>query len=297
MMTTPSVSKTALMLSSLHTGERFWFWFCPAMPIGEPRLVVSTLAVDPSMSAILAAVSELSVPPGARMYQGLASVTPNGLRFGAPGLSMEALVSLGEWATYNYFASPALALLKGAQFLDINPTGYVRSIHEADIWEQLPDMPLPGSPAAAAALIENLQDGQDAWFWITDDDRGGAPAIVVSLRKSDASAYKLISQRNRLQGEGSQSTGVLRSIGDRVVVTTAEALDSTENILMTLLGANPGVFDRLSGARLLRVIEGQISVSRTLTEVHGTDGASPRTKTDHLQLVQYAEDGNKQAMS
>jgi hypothetical protein len=291
MMMTPSVTLTASMLSTLHTGERFWFWFCPAIPTDAPRLVVSTLALDPSMGSMLAAVTSLDVPLGARMFQGLASVTPQGIRFGAPGLSMDALISLGEWAEYNYFASPELALLKGAQFLDISPTGSVRSIHDADVWGMLPDVPLPGSPAAAAALIESLQDGQDAWFWVTDDGRSGAPAIVVSPRQSDASAHKLLSQRNRLKGEGSQSTGVLRSLGDRVVVTTAAALDSTETILMTLLGANPGVFGRLSGARLLRVIDGQVSVSRTLTST----AAQPRPS--HLRLERYADDENRQSLS
>ena len=134
------------------------------------------------------------------MYQGLASVTPNGLRFGAPGLSVDALVSLGEWATYNYFASPALALLKGSQFLDINPTGYVRSIHEADVWGLLPDVPMPGSPAAAAALIESLQDGQDAWFWITDDGRGGAP-----VRGARGGAVAQVHRKGEAEGRGGGS--------------------------------------------------------------------------------------------
>ena len=47
-----SISETAKILSKLPVGHRAWFWFCPALPVSQSRLLLASFEKDPGMSKI-----------------------------------------------------------------------------------------------------------------------------------------------------------------------------------------------------------------------------------------------------
>jgi hypothetical protein len=205
---------------------------------------------------------------------GLASVSVGGvLRLGAPGLTGETLAVLANWVGANIHGHPGLARLKDASFLDIRSDGVIAGVYEqAMLWSGIPYMPVAGTIEGTAAVLDRLDEGQDAWFWMSDVGGSGGPAATAVPVDEDPTGRAFRGQVRAIRGEGKAFSGVLRPLTEaRLAMTTTGDLDLGERIVSALLSAHGGTLGRLGGARLVRMSGGRFVEARTLTVAPGPD--------------------------
>lgn len=267
-MTTATIQSTADILTQTPVGSRLWFWFCPDLGVDQPMLLLSSLESDPGMDALNEAAGTLQMPMGGRLFMGLASVSVNGaLRFGAPGLTGEALASLANWVGAHLLSQPGLARLKDASFLDIQSDGVIAGIHDnSALWAGVPYMPVAGTIEGTAALLDGLSEGQDAWFWMSSEGSSGGPAATAVKVDDDPTGRSFRGQVRAIRGEGGAFSGVLRPLTEtRLAMTTTGDLDLGVKIVTSLLSSHRDTLKRLEGARLVRMSGGRFVAAKTIS--------------------------------
>lgn len=231
-------------------------------------LLLSSLETDPGMDALNAAAATLPMPMGGRLFMGLASVAVNGsLRFGAPGLTSEMLGALANWVGTHLIAQPGLARLKDATFLNIQSDGVIAGIYESEmLWAGVPYLPVPGTIEGTAALLNELAEGEDAWFWMSEAGSSGSPAATVVKVDDDPTGRAFRGQVRAIRGEGAAFSGVLRPLNEvRLAMTTTGNIEVGVRIVTSLLASNRQVLKRLEGARLVHMSGGRFVAARTIS--------------------------------
>ncbi len=259
-----SVGGTAAVLSTLGSGDRFWFWFSPDLSPDGPRLLASALQADPGMEHLQVAAETLPLPLSARRSMGMASIGADGRAvLGAPGLSGAALAALAEWVQQHAEDHPALGRLKDTRMLAIRPDGVVGGAFEDPaLWAGLTAPPAPGTLPGEAEILASLPAGESARFWMC----ASGPRMVVVPVGIDPSGDRFrdrIRPHQRAVGDAPVLAGVLRTTTAAVVLTTSGALDGAADIVAALLAT--GLAGRLQGARLVQMADGRFVSALTLT--------------------------------
>ena len=156
--------------------------------------------------------------------------------------------------------------MKGASFLDIRSDGVIAGIHDnAMLWAGMPYVPVAGTIEGTAALLESLDEGQDAWFWMSDIGGGGTPAATAVRVDDDPTGRAFRGQVRAIRGDGKAFSGVLRPLdAGRLAMTTTGDLDTGVRIVKSLLAAHNNVLSCLQGARLVRMAGGRFVAAKTI---------------------------------
>jgi hypothetical protein len=270
-------------LSSLRAGERCWFWFSPDHPTAP--LLLAPFADPEGMARLQQQAGAASLPRRARICTGISVVSDRGaLQLGSPLFDADMLAVLADYARKNIDAHPGLAGLSNASFLRLSSGGVIEGRYEDPVlWEGLSLPVVAGTLSAAAATLEGLEAGDEAWIWLLES--GGLLRVVTIPLDEDPDGEELAGQilaGRAAAGGGAGLRGVVtRLAGGALLLLTPDDLG--------LIGE--GLADWLSGlgsVRLVRQVGEDVLATRRIGSV-----APDLDLSSQVQALAAIADGGK----
>lgn len=260
-----SIQATAEILSHLEAGQRAWFWISFGVFPNAPALLVQPLNADPDQQTLQAQRAKNRTVRGSVEDAGVLMADEDGtLNFLGRTLSAATFDALVAWTLEHHEEHPGLARLRGARFHRINAEGQITQTHATNDWGAVPELPTPGTIAEAAAYLETMQPGQQAWFWLSASGPDGRPLLMVVpvVNDPNGAAFQERARRLRLRGEsvGEVISGVMRMNDEHRLLLTTRGENRWRQAISQLLSAHIEVYPsllRFVGVRLIRLTDGK----------------------------------------
>jgi hypothetical protein len=224
-------------------------------------LIVQPLAWDTNRDRtawLIDRNAELGAGDGAT---GTCCITDEGtFQFLGDDLTPAMLLALAEWVGAYAAEYPALARLAHCRLLLTDNGAVAQVFADPELWTDVAPGPVAGTVAATAAIVAELPDGGECWFWITGAE--GTPYLHLALAADDPEGEAFRAELPRLYDRFPQShadaiSGVMTKLsGERLLFVSAEGADDAFARQIERLLAQYG--DRfpalrpLVGARLIR---------------------------------------------
>ena len=268
----PNVATVASALAPRLPGERMWYWLSDDVPAGVAPLLVQPVAWDPNRDRLDHLIGQVEAAGAGPAATGSCLVVDDGrMQFLGTELRPDMLAALADWVRANAAQAPGLNRLWGCQLLRTGG-GVVNQIFEAPaLWADVPRPVVPGTLGETAALLQQLANGEECWFWMTAAGNDGpflgvartdADPEGVEFKERTASFYK------RFPNSFADAlAGVVRRLpsGELLFSTQDARVDHWPGAIQALLAsqaaAHPGLA-ALAGAALVQIQGGK--VARTL---------------------------------
>lgn len=225
-MSDPMIQLESL-LSTLESGQRAWFWFCPRV---EPALRLSVISTDLLGETLGAETAAINLPEDAFPHVGYVHPLENGeLCFYGQTLTMGTLEALAAWVVEHITQYPGLARLVGASFWPLDETGAVLMRYaKPDLWGAHTRPRPPGPLAEAEETLKEMATGDTAWIWVSEGVGGQPPQICLSLQEQDPEGEQFQARMKQLARRAAPNGRHLRGVLFRtedtpLVVTAADA--------------------------------------------------------------------------
>jgi hypothetical protein len=257
----PSIASLEQSLAGLQAGQRVWFWCGPRTAEPHPPLLIHALSHDPEMSQLRADILQIPRADDAPEFLGLGSVDASGvLQLGSSGATADALEALALWTAEHVAAHPGLARLRNTRMLRIDGDR-VAAIHRADaLWSAIPELVLPGTMAQTARTLAELEDDEEAWFWLSAAGPDGLPFLGLASREQSAAEFadtiRELLLRSRPGTTGIK--GIARLVAGRLMLTTADEIAGWQDTLAALQAHR---IPRLAEVGMLRIVDGHIKAA------------------------------------
>jgi hypothetical protein len=296
------IQSLASRLSSLAVGERVWFWYSAKSP--ELPLLLEKFSDKNGMARLNKRATGLKLETGALVSMGIAVVTGTGeLQFGSSHVNDQMLPHLASWVGKHVASYPALAHLSGAKGIKLSPRGKVLALYDDNsIWDGIPRIARPGSLGAHAAYLSDLEQGENAWIWMSEGASAQTVAVVPISSDPDATEFgKQILSARRRSGVSSDPgiRGTVRRIkSGSLLISTNNDLDGVGPRLSAWLGELGEVLmvkltgDEITEAKRIGGSSDAADLSTQVTALEAIDGGatylfwfSDKTKDGSSMLI------------
>jgi len=251
----PDLDEIGLVLAALLDGERAWFWWCAGATAPGLPMLATPLSLDPKMARLRTRIARNPRPDEARAITGLVHATPDGLHLISHGATADDLAQIAAWVQAHHEAYPDLRRLRGLSLRAVSASGTVTAVFEDDaLWASVPAADAADLADHAAEVLDDLYDGDEAWFWMSPRGSDGRACLVLSARDSDRRSQRFAALVRDARQRGAVAEGSLQGIarrdGETVALITTVAAKGWADTVAALIGQHGARFQDLSGCAL-----------------------------------------------
>ena len=254
-------------LAALQAGQRLWFWCCPQADAPHPPLLVRSLSQDPSMDLLRQDILRIPQSSDTQEFVGLGSIDSDGiLHLGSSQASEEALHALVKWTMQNVEAHPGLARLRNTRMVRLDGERVAEVYQLDEQWSRLPELSLTGTMSDAAQRLAMMEEGSEAWFWLSARGPGSKPILSLMSRVLDAKAFSSSVSNILLRSpRGARGIkGVARIVNGKLILTTTDSIKDWKKIIKSISSDQGTQMPRLAEMGMLQIVDGQIKAAEVL---------------------------------
>ncbi len=268
----PTVATVASVLATRLPGDRMWFWLTDEVPDGEVPLLVQPVAWDPNRDRLDHLIGQMEARgAGAAATGSCLTVDDGRMQFLGTDLRADMLAVLAGLVRRNAAQAPGLTRLWNCRLLRTAGGRVDQVIEDPALWAGVARPVVPGTLGETAALLQQLRDGEEAWFWMTAAGNDG-PFLGLVRTEVDPEGVEFQERRATFYKRFPNSfrdalSGVMRRLpSGELLFSTQDARvdhwpDAIQALLARQVAAYPGLA-ALAGAALAQIQDGK--VSRTL---------------------------------